>query len=230
MNGSFRAGQSFLKPQDDAVEKAQLAGHPRQAVGENQASYEKKQSAAEEFDGVKMFSEALVKAQELADAERGEQKRNGQASGVHGEKENAAGDGVAGGGERQHGRENWSDARSPPEGKGKAEEKTAPDARLRAAGAETNVAVEPARHGRAKETNQREREEMNVSETSGEWAAAEERDDAKQREHAAQDEADANSELGENAKKVQAEENNQRAGDGGQQGAILAKKRSDGAG
>src|ERR1700687_3150707 len=71
---------------------------------------------------------------------------------------------------------------------------------------------------------------MNVSETKNERAAAEERDDAKKHEHAAENEAGANGELDENTEKVQAEENNQRAGDGGQQGTILAKKRSDGAG
>src|SRR5216684_524409 len=100
VNGSFRSSQSFLKPQHDAVEKAKLAGHPRQAVGEDQAADKKKQSPAEEFDGVKMFSEALVEAQELADAQSGEQKRYRESGRVYGEKENAAGDGVTGGGER----------------------------------------------------------------------------------------------------------------------------------
>jgi hypothetical protein len=103
VNRSFRTGQRFLKPQNDAVEKAKLAGHPRQAVGEDQAADKKKQSAAEEFDSVEMLSEALVEAQELADAQGGEQKGNGQACGVHGEKEHTAGDSVAGRGEREHG-------------------------------------------------------------------------------------------------------------------------------
>src|SRR6266478_2611105 len=172
VNGSFRPGQGFLKPQNDAVEKAKLSGHPRQAVGEDQAADKKKQSAAEEFDGVEMLSEALVEAQELANAQSGEQERHGQARGVNSKEENAAGDGVTGGGEGEDGGEDWSDAGSPAERKGKAEEKTAPDAGLRAAGAEANVAIEPAGHGRAKEADKGKREKVDEAETSDEWAAA----------------------------------------------------------
>src|SRR4029077_6506191 len=102
------------------------------------------------------------------------------------EKENPAGNGVAGGGERQHGSENRADAGSPTKGKGKAGEKAAPDAGLRAGGVEAHVAVEPTRHGGAKEADEREREEVNVSETKDERAAAKERDDAKKHEHAAE--------------------------------------------
>src|SRR5260370_19586909 len=90
VNGSFRPGKKFLKPQNDAIEKAKLAGHPCQAVGEDQAADKKKQSAAEEIDGVKTFSEALVEAQELDDAERGEKKRYRESGRVYGANENAA--------------------------------------------------------------------------------------------------------------------------------------------
>src|SRR6266446_51285 len=105
-----------------------------------------------------MLSEALVEAEELANAQSGEQ--------------NAAGDGVTGCRKGEHGREDGADARRPSEGKGKTEEKPAPNPGLLAAGAQANVAVEPAGHGGAEEPDQREGEEMDVAETSKERAAA----------------------------------------------------------
>src|SRR5260370_35477522 len=111
-----------------------------------------------------MVSEALVEAEELANAQSGEQKGNGEARGVDREEQNAAGDGVTGCRKRQHGREDGADARRPSEGKGKTEEKPAPNPGLLAAGAQANVAVEPAGHGGAEEPDQRRGEEKDAAE------------------------------------------------------------------
>src|SRR5579864_1864267 len=227
---SFGSGQGFFQPQNNAVEKAELAGHPRQAIDEHQPAHEQKQSAAEEFDGVQMFSEALVKTQELPDPQRGQKERNGQPRGVHREEQNAARDGITGGGQRQHGGQNRSDARGPAKGERKAQQEAAPDAGLRAAGAQTDVAVEPARHRRAKETDQREREEMDGAQAGEKRSAAEQRHRAKDRQQRAENEAGAHRELYQYSKQVQAEEKDERAGDGSKQRAILAQESAYGAG
>src|SRR5260370_26554592 len=119
-----------------------------------------------------MLSEALVEAEELANAQSGEQKGNGEARGVDREEQNAAGDGVTGCRKGEHGREDGADARRPSEGKGKTEEKPAPNPGLLAAGAQANVAVEPAGHGGGEQTGQREGEEKDGAETRKEPAAA----------------------------------------------------------
>jgi len=54
---------------------------------------------------VEILSKVLIENHELADAERGEQEGNSQAGGVNGEEQDAAGDGVAGGGESENGGE-----------------------------------------------------------------------------------------------------------------------------
>src|SRR5258708_8064008 len=112
-----------------------------------------------------MLSEALVETEELANAQSGEQKGNGEARGVDREEQNAAGDGVTGCRKRQHGREDGADARRPSEGKGKTEEKPAPNPGLLAAGAQANVAVEPAGHAAAAEPPHRERAQMDPADT-----------------------------------------------------------------
>src|SRR4029077_19230263 len=112
-----------------------------------------------------MLSKALIEAQEAADAEGGEEKRHGEPRGVDGQEENAAGNGLAGGGQGEHGGEDRADAGSPSEGESETEKEAAPHAGLRAGGAQADVAIEPAGHGRAEETDQREREKMNVAET-----------------------------------------------------------------
>src|SRR5258707_13280207 len=122
-----------------------------------------------------MLSEALVEAEELANAQSGEQKGNGEARGVDREEQNAAGDGVTGCRKGQHGREDGADARRPSEGKGKTEEKPAPNPGLLAAGAQANVAVEPAGHGGTEQPRQREGEEKRGRETRHERAVAEKR-------------------------------------------------------
>src|SRR5260221_1758903 len=112
-----------------------------------------------------MLSEALVEAEELANAQSGEQKGNGEARGVDREEQNAAGDGVTGCRKGEHGREDGADARRPSEGKGKTEEKPAPNPGLLAAGAQANVAVEPAGHGGAERPDHREGRRSDVAQT-----------------------------------------------------------------
>src|SRR5258708_32949037 len=116
-----------------------------------------------------MLSEALVEAQELANAECGEQKGHGEAGGVHGEKENAASDGVAGCCERKHRRENGPEARRPTKSEGEDEEEPSPDPGLRTVGAQATAAVVPARHCRTAETKQRSRQGGDIAGVSAAW-------------------------------------------------------------
>lgn len=185
---SGRSGQRLLEPQNQAVEKTEFAGHPSEPVGEDQRPNKKKQRAAKHLDGVEMLSKALIEAQKLTNAESGEQKGNGESRGVHREEQDAARDRVAGSSERQHRGENGADAGGPAEGECETEKKTAPDSRLRAAGAEANVAIEPASHGGAEETDQGKREEMNRAQTTKKRATAEKSNYAQGREQATENE------------------------------------------
>src|SRR5260370_33138130 len=113
-----------------------------------------------------MLSEALVETEELTNAQSGEQKGNGEARGVDREEQNAAGDGVTGCRKGEHGREDGADARRPSEGKGKPEEKPAPNPGLLAAGAQANAAVEPAGQGGRADAHQREADERDGTVTA----------------------------------------------------------------
>src|SRR5258708_4533323 len=143
-----------------AVQESQFSREPGQLVDEDKAPDEQKQSAAEKFDGMEIFSKVLVENHELADAEGREQEGNSQAGGVDGEEQDAARNRVAGGGERENGGENWADAGRPAEGEREAQEEAAPDARLGGAAAKVNVAIQPAGHRRAKKADEGKREKM----------------------------------------------------------------------
>src|SRR5579859_2208520 len=176
-----------------------------------------------------MLSEALIKTQELANTERGKKKRNGEAGGIHRKQQNSARDGIAGRRERQHGGKNRSDARRPAEREREAEQKSAPDAGLRAAGVQAHVAIQPARHGRTEKTNHRQREEMNCAESGEERSAAEKRDDPQYRKQRSENEAGADRKFDQYAEQMQSEKKNEGAGDWSEQRPVLAKKRADGA-
>src|SRR5260370_27917308 len=105
---------------------------------------------------MEIFSKVLIENHKLADAERGEQERNGEACGVNGEEQDATGDGVTGGGERENGGENRADARRPAEGERETQEEDAPGARLSRAAAEVDIALQPAGHRRAEKAEKRE--------------------------------------------------------------------------
>src|SRR5262249_39228127 len=103
-----------------------------------------------------MFSEALIKLEKLTDAHGGEQKRNCQARRVGGQEQNGARDGVAARGQQENSRENRTDAGRPAKRKREPQQKSAPDARLLGRTADVNVAIEPTREARSKETDWRE--------------------------------------------------------------------------
>src|SRR5712691_3051934 len=111
---------------------------------------------------MEVSAKALIETQKPADAERREEKRDRKAGGIHGEHE--------------HRRENRSDARRPAESEGKTEKKAAPDAGLRSALAQMDVAIQPTGHRRTEETDQREREKVNRAEPGEERSVKPERD------------------------------------------------------
>src|SRR5712692_3723239 len=162
---NFPEWSNLLLSQRKTVQECQFTREPGQLVEEDQSADEQKQSAAEKFHGVEIFAKVLVENHELADAQSRKQKRNGQAGGIHGEQKNATGDGVAGGGESENGGQDGTDAGCPAESKREAEQKAAPNARLRGAAAQMHIAIEPTGHRRTEEADQREREEVHAAES-----------------------------------------------------------------
>src|SRR5712692_6579074 len=132
---NFPEWSNLLLSQRKTVQECQFTREPGQLVEEDQSADEQKQSAAEKFHGMEIFAKVLVESHELADAQSREQKRNGEARGIHREEKNAAGNRVAGGGERENGGEDGADARGPAESEREAEQKAAPNAGLRHAAA-----------------------------------------------------------------------------------------------
>jgi len=225
----FRSRQSSFQPQDQAVKKAELSREPRQLIEKDQTAYEEKQRPTKEFDGVEMFSEALVETQKLANAESGEQKRHGEPGGIDSEEQHAAGDGVAGSGEGQDGCEDRADARRPAESECEAEKEAAPSAGLRAGAAEMHVAVEPAGERGTEKADDREREKMYRAEAGEKCVVAEQSGETEKDENSTENEARAKVEFYQGSEKMKAEENNQRAGDGREERAILSKESADSA-
>src|SRR5271163_2445630 len=127
------------------IEKRELAGKPGEPVQEHQATDGQQQDAAENFDGVQVAAKLLIEAQEAADAERGDQKRNRETGGIDGQQKNSLPYRVARGCDCEHAGENGADAGRPAEGEGETHQEAAGGSRLAAEIAETNVAIEPAR-------------------------------------------------------------------------------------
>jgi len=165
----------------------------------------------------------------LADAKGGEQEGDSQAGGINREEKDAAGDGVAGGGESQNGGENGADAGRPAEGEREAQEEAAPDAGLRDAAAEVDVTIEPAGHRRAEKADERERKKVRSAETGKEGRATEKRRNPKSDQNDPEDDSRPEIEFHQRADEVKAKEKDQCAGDGGEEGAVLAKEGTDGA-
>src|SRR5260370_39616986 len=107
------AGERFFQPQHHAIQESKLSRKPGQAIRKHQSPDKQKQHAARYFHGVEVLSEALVKAQEAAQPQRGKKKRDGQSRGIHGEKKNTARERVAGGGKGQNGGGERAQAREP---------------------------------------------------------------------------------------------------------------------
>src|SRR5229473_5721628 len=160
------AGERLFQPQHHAIQEAKLSRKPGQAIREHQSPDEQEQHAARYLDGVKVLSKALVKAQEAAQPQCRQKKRDRQSRGINGEKKNTAGDRVAGSRNGQNGGENRPDAGSPAKSKSKAHQKPAPGTGLAAEIPEMNVAVQPAGQHRAQKKNHRDSQNLNRSETS----------------------------------------------------------------
>ena len=103
---------------------------------------------------MKILPKILVKNHELADSQSCQQKRDGQARGIHRKQENAARDRIAGCGERKNRSKNRPDAGSPTESERKTQQEAAPESRLRDAAAKVYIAIQPARQGRTEEADQ----------------------------------------------------------------------------
>ena len=118
---------------------------------------------------MKIFSETLIELQKASQFQSSEKEGNRKAGGINGQEKNASCNGATGRGETENDSNNWAKAGRPAKGEGKPEEESAPDARLRGSGtAKVDVAVQPAGHGRAKESNQRERKEVQRAESGNE--------------------------------------------------------------
>src|SRR5579859_314813 len=223
------ARQRFFQPQNGAVQETELAYQPGQLVDEDQPPHEEQQGSAKEFDGVEILSEALIESEKLSDAQRRQQEGDSQPGGVDGERQNPAGDGVAGRGEGKHGSENWPDAGRPAKSKSEAEEETAKDTGLRGGTAKMNIAIEPLCESRAKESDDRERKKVDPAEAEEERAVTQDGCDTQNYEDGAGDCSGAETEFHQHADQVQTEKQDQRTGNGREQRAVLPKKSADGA-
>src|SRR5580658_5012112 len=123
---------AILPLQRKLIEKRQLAGQPREAVQKHEAADGQQQHTAKNFHSVQVAAKFLVKAQEAADAERGDQERNRETGGIHSQKKNSLPHRVARRGHRQNAGENWTDARRPTEGEGETHQESAGGSRLAA--------------------------------------------------------------------------------------------------
>src|ERR1700740_2800460 len=140
---------------------------------------------------MEIAAKPLIESQKLADAKGREQEWNGQSHRIGCEQQHPTSNRVASGGKSKHGRQDGADARRPAKRKSKPKEKAAPNAGMRALVMETNVAIQPSSHDGPKETDQREREEVNGAETCEERAAFQRRDKTKGNEQHTKDDADA---------------------------------------
>src|SRR5580700_6077677 len=102
---------------------------------------------------MQVFAESLIKNQKTADAERRQQKWNRQSCGRARQQEHSLPYRVLRGGNSEHSREDWSDARRPSKRERKSHQKSTPRCGLPTHVAEMHDAVQPARHHRSKEKN-----------------------------------------------------------------------------
>src|SRR4029077_6315930 len=179
--------QRVFKPQNRGLQKSEFSREPLQVVEENQAAHKEQQSAAKNLDRVQIFSETFIEGHELADSERGKEKRNGQPSGVHREQKNAAADGCAGGSETENRGENGANAGSPAKGERETEKETAPNAWLRDVAAEVNIAVEPAGQRGPEKADDGERKEVKGPEIGEQRGVADKRDQTQDNEQRTKD-------------------------------------------
>src|SRR6266446_5887864 len=114
---------------------------------------------------MQVLSEALIKLQELSDAERRQQKGNRQASRIDREQQYAARNRIARRCQRQHRRQDWPDARRPTKRKREPQQESAPNSRLSRRTPQMHVAIQPARQRRPEKSNNRKREKVYCSQS-----------------------------------------------------------------
>src|SRR5438045_6204850 len=93
-----------------------------------------------------------------------------------------------------------------------------------------DIAIQPASERRAKKSNHRQREKMNSAETKEKRIAPDQRNNSEYHQQRAENNPDLERQLDEHAQQMQAEQNNQRAGDRRERRAIFTQERTDGAG
>ena len=108
-----------------------------------------------------MAAKFLIEAEETADAERRDEKRNRETRRVAGQKKNSLTNGFARGRDCEHARKDGSDAGRPTKCESKAHKKSAEGSGLAAEFAEVDIAIEPTRERGAEKKNQRDGKEMN---------------------------------------------------------------------
>ena len=178
----------------------------------------------------KMATKLLIKAQEAADAERRDEKRDRETGGIDRQQKNSLPDRVARGRDREHAGENRADAGRPAEGEGETHQEAARGSGLSAEILETNVAIEPARERRTEQKNQGDGDEVYGLQPRAEKACTEAERDSSSDERDTDEQSCAHGNFREQAGEVQAEEDDQRAGDGRERGAIAQEEGADGAG
>src|SRR5208283_4912922 len=175
-----------------------------------------------------MLAEILVKTHELAEKERGQQKRHGEPRGIDGQKEHAARDGVAGRGQYEHCGKDRADAGRPAEGE--AEKEAAKDAGLRISVANAHVLIQPASQKRPKEADDGEREEMHGPKAKEKRPAVKKRRDAQGHQNHAENDPGAHVHFDQAAQKMKTKEQDQRPGYGRKQMLVLKQETADSAG
>src|SRR5262249_30603841 len=201
--------QRMLEPQRYAVQKAQLVHQPGQLVGDHQPAHKQQQDAAADLNRVQVTAKALVELQKLHDADGSQQKGDGQPGGIERQQQHTASDGRAVGGQRQHGRQNRSDARRPAKCEREPQQKSAQHARLFAGAAQVHIAIEPARQSRAQKADHRERKEVYRLQPGKQLLAAQERQQPQNQQNGADHHAGNRLQLGQSADQMQAEQDDQ---------------------
>src|SRR5580658_11145706 len=135
---------------------------PGEPVHKYQRAHKQQKNSAENLDRVQMPAELLVKLQKAPNTHRGDQKWNCQTGRIAGQQQHSLSDGVLGRGDGKHARKDRADAWRPAERKSEAQQEPAYDSRLAATAdvAQMDVTIQPARHRRPQQENERGSEEL----------------------------------------------------------------------
>src|ERR1700678_3946881 len=179
---------------------------------------------------MQMLAEFLVKPQEAADAQRGDQKRNRETRRVAGQQKNSFADGIFCSRDGQNTGQNWPDARRPAKRECKTHYKSAERPGLATQAVEAHVTIEPARERRSKEKNKRERKEMNRFQVNTQHGGMKAQRAADRYENRSEHKSHSNRNLREQAGEMQAEHQDQGARNRRERSAIAQQERTHGAG